>query len=90
MGATRTATEAEQARVRHGALAVMLGALVLVAVLVGLQIWTVAASVAVIALVAWWWAARMYADLAEADRQARALSNAARRFSDPPADEFDG
>jgi hypothetical protein len=91
MDATRTAAEAEQARLRHVALGVMLGALMLAAVLVALQVWTVAASFAVIAAVAWWWAARMYADLAEAERVRMAVGQARRRFADPPAaDEFEG
>jgi hypothetical protein len=89
-GTDRTRTEIEQARVRLGALGVMLGALVIAAVLVGLQVWTVAAASAGIAAVAWWWAARMYADLSEQEHQRQALTNARRRFVDGPADQFEG
>ena len=92
MDETRTATETEQRRIRLAAFGVMLAALIVTAVLVALQAWTVAAVAAAIAGVGWWWAARMSADLSAQEMQRQAMNNAQKRFTagPPPADRFEG
>lgn len=91
MSETRTAAELEQYRVRLIALVVMLAGLIVAAVLVALGAYVPALATAVIAVVAWWWAARLYADLREQAMQSTAMSNARSRFAvPPPADKFEG
>ena len=90
MGGT---AEQEQRRVRTAALGVHLAALVLSAVLVGVEAWTLAAAVFVIALAAGAWAVKLYNDLREQVQQDRAMLGARARFVDPPArtgDPFEG
>lgn len=95
MSETRTATEAEQRQVRLAALGVMLAALIVVAVLVAIGAYIPAVPVLAIAGAAWWWAARLYADLNAQEMQHTAMRNAAARFTvpppvdRPPADRFE-
>jgi hypothetical protein len=90
MTETRTAAELEQYRVRMIALLVMLAGLIVAAVLVALGAYVPALATAGIAGAAWWWAARLYADLRDQAMQHRAMDNARGRFATPPpVDKFE-
>lgn len=84
---TRTAAEQEQHQVRMAALSAHMLALVVAAILVGAQWWTLAAAVAVIAAVAGAWALRLYGDLQAQALHAASVAAASRRFERP--DEFE-